>query len=109
MSNDVNRIDIREFRESGFLQELNRKFLHPMGMALEVIIDDEDGSESLGGIWDYREDDEGVYYDIEHSDEETIKSFTKKAKFVEEHYNKVTQKRFKKLGFIVEPIEDVSI
>lgn len=61
MSNDIKRIDIREFRETGYLQELNRLFLHPLGLALEVIIDD-DGSERLGGIWDYRADDEGIAY-----------------------------------------------
>lgn len=31
------RIDIKEFREKGYLQELNRNFLHPLGLALEII------------------------------------------------------------------------
>ena len=26
---------IKEFRERGYLQELNRRFLHPLGLALE--------------------------------------------------------------------------
>lgn len=59
---DIKRIDIKEFRSLGFLQELNREFLHPLGMALEVIID-EDGSEKLGGIWDYRDDPEGMFFE----------------------------------------------
>jgi len=59
--NEPKRIDIKEFRNEGFLQELNRQFLHPLGMALEVIIDDE-GNEKLGGIWDYRDDPEGMLY-----------------------------------------------
>lgn len=57
----VKRIDIREFREFGYLQELNRGFLHPLGLALEVVVDD-DGTETLGGIWDYRDDPEGMAY-----------------------------------------------
>jgi len=58
----IKRIDIKEFRELGYLQEINRLFLHPLGMALEVIVNDEDDSEILGGIWDYREDEEGMFF-----------------------------------------------
>lgn len=58
---EIKRIDIKEFREQGYLQELNRQFLHPLGMALEIIIDD-DGNEKLGGVWDYRDDPEGMLY-----------------------------------------------
>lgn len=57
----VERIDVAEFRTLGYLQEVNRRFLHPLGLALEVVIDD-DGSERLGGIWDYRDDPEGMLY-----------------------------------------------
>lgn len=59
---DIKTIDIKEFREKGFLQEVNRKFFHPLGLALEVIINDETGEETLGGIWDYRDDDEGMFF-----------------------------------------------
>lgn len=62
MTEEIKRIDIKEFREKGFLQEVNRQFFHPLGLALEVVINDEDGTESLGGIWDYRDDPEGVFF-----------------------------------------------
>lgn len=58
---DIKRIDIKEFREFGWVQEINRLMLHPAGLALEVNVDD-DGNETLGGVWDYREDAEGVLY-----------------------------------------------
>ena len=58
---EIKRIDIKEFREKGFLQEVNRQFFHPLGLALEVIIN-EDGSEKLGGVWDYRDDPVGVMF-----------------------------------------------
>lgn len=61
MSEEIKRMDIKDFRNLGFLQEVNRRFLHPLGLAMEVIID-EDGSERLGGIWDYREDSEGMFF-----------------------------------------------
>lgn len=59
---DAKRMDIAEFRELGYLQELNRGFLHPLGLALEVVVGD-DGTERLGGVWDYRDDPEGMRYE----------------------------------------------
>jgi hypothetical protein len=61
MSDEIKRIPIKEFRKLGFIQEINRRLLHPCGLALEVIVE-EDGTEKLGGVWDYREDPEGMYY-----------------------------------------------
>lgn len=57
----IKRMSIREFREQGFLQEANRLFFHPLGLALEIV-QEGDGSERLGGVWDYRDDPEGVYF-----------------------------------------------
>jgi hypothetical protein len=61
MADVVKHMDIKEFHELGFLQEANRQFFHPHGLALEIRVS-EDGSESLGGIWDCREDPEGVVF-----------------------------------------------
>ncbi len=52
---------IGSLRAAGLLQEINRRFLHPMGLALEVVIGDQ-GIERLGGIWDYRDDPEGMAF-----------------------------------------------
>jgi len=57
----VSRLDVAEFRQVGYLAELNRRFLHPLGLALEVVVED-DGSARLGGVWDYRDDPEGIAY-----------------------------------------------
>lgn len=59
---EINRIDIAEFRRLGLLQEVNRLFFHPRGLALEVVME-EDGTERLGGVWDDRDDPEGFVYD----------------------------------------------
>jgi len=59
---DIKRIDIKEFQERGYLQEANRLFFHPLGLALEVIVDEEDGSVKLGGIWDSRDEPEGFVF-----------------------------------------------
>lgn len=58
---NIKYMNIKEFREEGYLQEANRLFFHPLGLALEVVID-ENNNESLGGIHDYRKDPEGTVY-----------------------------------------------
>lgn len=103
MEKEIKRIDIKEFREKGYLQELNRRFLHPLGMALEIIIDD-NGAEKLGGIWDYREDDEGIYYDIKNSDDSRKDRFKANEKFVDEEFESRGKKRKEILGFNIEDI-----
>jgi hypothetical protein len=62
MGDDIKRIDLKEFWELGFIQEINRRFLHPCGLALEIIMDTETREVSLGGVWDYRDDSEGMYF-----------------------------------------------
>ena len=49
VAEDVKYIDIKEFVSNGFLQEANRQFFHPLGLALEVRVNG-DGEEHLSGI-----------------------------------------------------------
>lgn len=72
MKEEIKKMDIKEFRELGFLHEANRQFFHPLGLALEVVVDDDTGEESLGGIWDYRDDPEGLFYTNDVIDEKKI-------------------------------------
>ena len=58
----INKMSVKKFRQLGYLQELNRQFLHPLGLAMEVIIDDETGKERFGQVWDYRDDQEGLFF-----------------------------------------------
>lgn len=55
-------LSVAEFRRIGYLQELNRQFLHPHGLALEVVVDPISGEESFGQIWDCRNDPEGIRF-----------------------------------------------
>lgn len=102
---DIKRINIKEFREKGYLQELNRRFLHPLGLALEVSIDDANGIEKLNGIWDYREEDDGLIYDISNSNIQREDKFKEKKKFIDEEFEKRCKIRKEKLGFDIEPID----
>jgi len=58
---DRKHMDIKEFKDFGYLQEVNRLFFHPHGLALEVSWNEKDGH-WLSGIWDYRNDDQGVIF-----------------------------------------------
>lgn len=98
---EVKRIDIKEFREKGYLQELNRQFLHPLGLALEIIIDGE--SEKLGGIWDYRDDPEGIHFVNKTSNGTNFKI---KADFVKSVFDTKKVLREKKLGYVIQPVGD---
>ena len=59
----IKKMNAKEFQENGYLQELNRQFLHPLGLALEVIIDTEINNAVFGEVWDYRDDPEGIVFD----------------------------------------------
>lgn len=57
-------IDPEEFRNEGFLQEVNRQFFHPLGLAMAVFTDyglDEDGCMAVQ-IYDERDDPEGWFF-----------------------------------------------
>jgi len=103
MEDQIKKIDIKEFREKGYLQELNRRFLHPLGLALEVSIDD-DGNEKISGIWDYREDKEGIYYDIANASLERKNRFIEKKLFIDNEFENRRKNRKEILGFDIEPL-----
>lgn len=87
-------MSVREFRKKGYLQELNRQFLHPLGLAIEVRVE-QDGTETFGGLWDYRSDSEGICYDT--IDEE-------KAAYIIEQQEERAIARQEALGYVVQPL-----
>lgn len=48
--------------EEGYLQEVNRQFFHPHGLAL-ALVKNEPNAEGMLRIIDYREDKEGLVFD----------------------------------------------
>lgn len=99
---EVKRIDIKEFRELGYLFEANRQFFHPLGLALEINIDD-DGNESLGGVWDYRDDPEGMLYDDKLMSSKAART---KFEYVSNQFEEKAKYRLEKYGFAVQPIKE---
>jgi hypothetical protein len=104
----IKRMDLNEFVAKGFLLEINRRFLHPMGLALEVTqhTDLKDGGPplcSLGGVWDDRDDPEGMRYGEPPEDPVWIVR-RQKAASVAEHERERHATRQAALGFVVQPI-----
>jgi hypothetical protein len=97
------RMDVKTFRAMGYLQELNRRFLHLLGLALEVVQDEDTGQEKLGGIWEV-EDPDGIIFDLENSDEDRKKTFLVKKKYIDNALKLGSKERQDILGFVVEPI-----
>lgn len=54
-------VDPNELVDFGFLQEVNRQFFHPLGMAL-VVTREQDGTARIEGVQDERDDPEGMYF-----------------------------------------------
>ena len=104
MSEEIKRIDIREFRKEGYLFEANRQFFHPLGLALEVIINEEDGSEKLGGVWDYRDDPEGMLYG---NDLLNSSHCREKASNIKKLLHEKATVRFRRFGFVVQPFKEI--
>jgi hypothetical protein len=92
----VNYMDIKEFCDLGYLQEVNRQFFHPLGLALEVTVED-DGSQHLSGVWDYRDDPEGMIFGMRPDPGKAIR--------VEEEYSRHVEARLELMGSIVQPLD----
>ena len=102
---DIKKMDLQEFFEKGYLQEVNRQFLHPLGLALEMSFDDTNGSVNISGVWDYRDDPEGVIFDLKNSNDDRKNKFKNKARYIENEKKKFSEYRTKNLGWDIEPIE----
>jgi len=90
---------IKDFLDLGYLQEVNRQLLHLCGLALEVSIDDETGEHKLSGVWDYRDDPEGMVYGDLSKDDAIYKKV-----MVEAEMEKHVEKRYEKYNWIEQPI-----
>lgn len=90
---------LEEFQSSGLLQEVNRQFFHPLGLGLSITIHSKSGEVSLGPIFDFRDDPEGVVFgDLSDGDSRV------KFENVEDMKDKFRAERIRRFGSIVQPI-----
>ena len=87
--------DIKEMVDSGYIQEVNRRFFHLLGLNLEVQ-QHEDGTWELVGIVDFRDDKEGlVYHQVE----------AEKVKAIQHELDRRIEARQKHFGWFIQPYE----
>lgn len=90
---------VEEFRRLGYLQELNRRFLHPLGLALSVLVW-EDGTVMLGEIWDYRDDPEGIRFETSPSAE-----LPERSTRISAEWEARKPARVAALGYMIQPLD----
>jgi hypothetical protein len=93
----INYMSIEEFVDGGYLQEVNRRFMHPLGLALEVSVEGE--QYALSGVWDYRDDPEGMCFARGTVDRD-------KADRIELELAQKIQSRKELLGYDIQPVDE---
>lgn len=99
-------MSLKEFVDLGLLQEINRRFLHPMGLALSVVyaLGTKEESETplrFGPIWDARDDPEGICF------AEGLPEFTRqKEESVDKLFNSKRVARWEGLNYFIQPTPD---
>jgi len=96
----TNVMSPEEFWKLGYLQESNRRFFHPLGLALTAQIDGDSGEIKLGQILDGRHDPEGIRFSPGMASIAKVKN-------VDQEWNKRTEIRMKSLGYMIQPIEQL--
>lgn len=91
----------RFFLEKGLLWKINRDFLHPLGLALEVKIS-ETGEVEFGDVWDYRDDPDGILFNKENMQSGLESWLEFKRLYVDRKHNTRNQA----LGFVIQPLEE---
>jgi hypothetical protein len=90
-----------EFKEAGYLQEVNRTFFHPLGLALAVKVS-KDGIVTLKGVQDHRDNPDGVTYAPMDAD-----GAVAKATFINGERNKRATQRALAWGTHEQPAEEL--
>lgn len=103
----IKKMSPKEFYELGFLQEANRQFFHPLGIALEMVIDNDTGECEFGSIWDYRDDEEGIIFGNAENENHS-KERIKKIENISKLKNEKDLARQKIFGWSIQPIEEIT-
>lgn len=92
---EIKYIDIQELVDNGYVQEVNRRFFHLLGLNLEINKSDS-GELQFVGIADFRDDEEGLVFD--EVDVEKVKN-------VQKEIDRKIEARQKAFGWFLQPYE----
>jgi hypothetical protein len=106
MQDELQYLKPAEFIERGYLHEINRLLLHPLGLALQV---EQQGTTDAftGKIWDCREDPEGVYFSSPNEFEPLPDP--EKATRVCAEMRARSKPRFERLSYVIQPLLDEQV
>jgi hypothetical protein len=86
---------LKEFVDFGYLHELNRQFLHPLGLAISVMEDSDDGTVVFDTIWHTSDPDGMIFAEAVLDKEKTKRVMAEQVK--KKAYRK------KVLGYEIQP------
>lgn len=98
MKMEIKKLDPQEFLDGGYLHEVNRLLLHPLGLALQIEPRADEHGSFKAAIWDYRDDPEGIIYTGELP-------AAHKAELVAQQMFARRRARIEETGFVVQPVE----
>lgn len=107
---DIKTMSGEEFRELGYLQEANRRFFHPLGLAIAIVLDEQTKEVKAFEIQDHRDDPEGMYFginDTEYTTFDRLERFNKNKNFIDAEAEKRKEQRIKIIGSQIEEIPDL--
>lgn len=95
-----NKLTAEEFKNEGFLQEVNRQFFHPLGLALALDVDKSSPTGVLQiEVWDERGDPEGWFFHPSELDDSDV---AQKIKNVEDLRKSKEAERIRVAGSVVQ-------
>jgi len=98
--NDWHEMSLKEFVEGGYLQEANRLFFHPLGIAIAVKVNDDDPNFEQANMLVFQSDDpDGIVF------AEISPAHIERAKRISDLTVFAGRRRLKQLGFGVQPLE----
>ena len=93
------KIDIREFVERGYLQEVNRQFFHILGLSLDV---KKSGNKyELSGIYDFRDVKGGIRFNPDTINTQGFINKTNNIKALQKQASSVRKEAY---GSIMQPV-----
>ena len=94
-------LSLSELRDKGYLQEVNRRFFHLLGLAL-CLQSDKEGNYTSLTIIDKRNDEGGIYFNIKNLPKEEVDDMHEKSKFIDAEIALRIEDRIKTFGSVVE-------
>lgn len=92
IAHEQDYMSVRQFRDEGYLQEVNRMVLHPVGLALAAVLE-----EDALRVVDDRSDPGGTIYD-------PALDLEPKARLVGREFASRVDERYTRHGWIVQPV-----